>query len=125
MNASLKTKTKMDKNTLLIIEVPHANCALINHYDCDEFKKFTFWSEHLILHSETSLMKLLSYVGFTKINIEYEQRYNIFNHLQWLNTGKPGGHKHTPSFSEDLVISYDTYLAKNKMTDTIVAYCYL
>ena len=36
-------------NGRLILEVPHANDPLIRFYNCEEFKKFTFWSQHLIL----------------------------------------------------------------------------
>ena len=34
----------MNDKTLLIIEVPHADDFLISEYNCNEFKKFTFWS---------------------------------------------------------------------------------
>ena len=118
-------KEKMNTKTLLIIEVPHANDFLISEYDCDKFKKFTFWSEHLILHTEKSLMKLLNIVGFSNIKIKYYQRYNIFNHLNWLSNGKPGGHKNNKLNDEELIKSYDNFLVKNKKTDTLIAYCYI
>ncbi len=118
-------KKKMNTKTLLIIEVPHANDILINDYNSSEFKKFTFWSEHLILHTEKSLMKLLSIVGFSKININYYQRYNIFNHLFWLSDGKPGGHKNNNLHDEDLIKSYNNFLVKNKKTDTLIAHCWI
>lgn len=118
-------KEKMHKNTLLIIEVPHADDFLISQCNCDKFKKFTFWSEHLILHTEQSLMTLLNIVGFSKIEIKYCQRYNIFNHLNWLTNGTPGGHKSNELKDDDLVKSYNNFLVKNKKTDTLIAYCYL
>jgi 2-polyprenyl-3-methyl-5-hydroxy-6-metoxy-1,4-benzoquinol methylase len=118
-------KKKMDSKTLLIIEVPHADDFLISKYNCDEFKKFTFWSEHLILHTEKSLIKLLNIVGFSSIQITYYQRYNFFNHLGWLSNGKPGGHKTTNLSDNDLIKSYDNFLIKNKKTDTLIAYCYI
>jgi hypothetical protein len=118
-------KYKMSHKTLLIIEVPHANDFLIKHYECEAFKKFTFWSEHLILHTEKSLIKLLQIVGFSKINIKYYQRYNVYNHLHWLNKGQPGGHKKTKWNDNELIISYNNFLNKNKMTDTLVAHCYI
>ena len=86
-------KLKMHKDSILIIEVPHANDMLIKYFNNNDFKKYTFWSEHLILHTKKSLEKLLICVGFTNINIVYEQRYNFFNHIHWLSKGKPGGHK--------------------------------
>jgi predicted SAM-dependent methyltransferase len=118
-------KNKMKKKTILIIEVPHAHDFLISEYKCEAFKKFTFWSEHLILHTEKSLNTLLKKVGFSDIKITYYQRYNIFNHLQWLSNGKPGGHKNTKFKDIDLINSYNNFLIKNKKTDTLIAYCYI
>tara|TARA_Y100001970_G_C14258181_1_gene877197 strand:- start:9319 stop:10161 length:843 start_codon:yes stop_codon:yes gene_type:complete len=124
--ASLKCiKKKMSEKTLLIIEVPHANDSLINYYNCEKFKKFTFWSEHLILHTEKSLLNLLSLVGFSNIKITYYQRYNIFNHLNWLSNGKPGGHKNNNYNDQELIDTYNNFLIKNKITDTLIAYCYI
>lgn len=120
-----KIKEKMNDKTLLIIEVPHADDFLISEYDCDEFKKFTFWSEHLILHTEKSLMKLLNMVGFSNIQFTYYQRYNVFNHLNWLSNGRPGGHKNTRLSDDELIKSYDNFLIKNKKTDTLIVYCYI
>ena len=120
-----KIKEKMNSKTLLIIEVPHADDFLISEYKCDEFKKFTFWSEHLILHTEQSLMKLLNIVGFSNIQTTYYQRYNIFNHLNWLSNGKPGGHKNTHLCDDELIKSYNNFLINNKKTDTLIAYCYI
>lgn len=114
----------MDDNTKLIIEIPHAKDFLIDSYECESFKKFTFWSEHLILHTEISLINLLKIIGFSKIEVSYYQRYNIFNHLNWLNNGTPGGHKNNKISDNNLILAYDTFLEKNKKTDTIIAYCY-
>jgi hypothetical protein len=105
--------------------MPHANDILINEYNCAHFKNFTFWSEHLILHSEKSLKNLLNKVGFKNIQITYYQRYNIFNHLHWLSKGKPGGDKSTHFHDDNLIKSYNDFLVKNKKTDTIIAYCYI
>jgi SAM-dependent methyltransferase len=118
-------KTKMNKKTLLIIEVPHAGDILITDYNCDSFKKFTFWSEHLILYTEKSLLKLLNKLKFSDIKITYYQRYNIFNHLKWLHSGKPGGHKNNNFYADNLIESYNNYLINNKKTDTLIAYCYI
>jgi 2-polyprenyl-3-methyl-5-hydroxy-6-metoxy-1,4-benzoquinol methylase len=120
-----KIKKKMNEKTLLIIEVPHADDILISEYSCNKFKKFTFWSEHLILYTEKSLMRLLNIVGFSNIKITYYQRYNVFNHLNWLNKGTPGGHKTTIFSDDELIKSYDKFLIKNKKTDTLIVYCYI
>jgi SAM-dependent methyltransferase len=117
-------KPYMNDNTILIIEVPSAQDILLNKYNCESFKKFTFWSEHLVLYTEQTLFKLLSKNNFQYINIEYEQRYNIFNHLHWLSYNKPGGHNIWQN-DEQLNNSYVNYLKENQCTDTLIAYCKL
>ena len=52
-------KKNLKKNGKLIIEVPHADDFLLNFDELKEFKDFTFWSEHLILHTFFSLKKFL------------------------------------------------------------------
>lgn len=118
-------KSKMHKKSVLIIEVPHANDILIKHYKNNNFKKFTFWSQHLILHTKKSLEKLLMISGFSKINIKYEQRYNIFNHIFWLTDGKPGGHKSTILHDNELIKAYNSFVCRNELSDTLIAYCYI
>ena len=50
----------------IFIEVPHARDILLNWLYTDEFKNFTLWSQHLILHTKESLNKIVSVVGFEK-----------------------------------------------------------
>lgn len=124
INILKKIKSRMEENSLLIIEVPHAEDYLIK-MNCKAFKKFTFWSEHLILHTTETLNLLLKKAGFLKIEIKYIQRYNIFNHMKWQLDGKPGGHKTMKPQDSNLINAYNNYLIKNKMTDTLIAYCYI
>ena len=74
-------KTITNKNGRIIIEVPHANDFLLKKSNLNEFKNFTLWSEHYILHTATSLNKFLKIAGFKNIKIKYFQRYNIYNHI--------------------------------------------
>lgn len=76
-------KSKLKSNGKIIIEVPHAEDFLILQDELKEFKKFTFWSEHLILHTHNSLKKVLQQSGFKNIKIKYLQRYDLANHLGW------------------------------------------
>jgi 2-polyprenyl-3-methyl-5-hydroxy-6-metoxy-1,4-benzoquinol methylase len=117
---TLKTlKTKLTKNGKIIIEVPSANDFLLK---LKEFKKFTFWSEHLILHTENSLRKILEFSGFKKINIKYYQRYNFSNHLGWFIKRIPGGHDLYKNISDKKINKdYSDYLIRNKSTDTLSA----
>ena len=115
----------MHCNTILIIEVPSANDILINKYNCESFKKFTFWSEHLCLYTNETLLKILQKAIFTNITIDNEQRYNIFNHLYWITHDKPGGHNIWNSNEQNLIAAYNDYLKSNNYTDTLLAYCVL
>ena len=116
-------KCKVVSGGYVLIEVPHANDFLLNAVACDEFKQFTLWSQHLVLHTRDSLRKMLEYVGLTEVLIEGVQRYPLSNHLNWLANGKAGGHK-SPLSSLDSDVLFDAYqnaLARIDATDTLVA----
>jgi len=116
---SISTKMRGGR---ILIEVPHANDFLLSFLDLDSFKKFTFWSEHLILHTRQTLTLFLEKAGFKNICIEGYQRYPLANHLCWLSQGKPGGH-HLWSYlrSSELDSAYAQMLAHLDKTDTLIA----
>jgi SAM-dependent methyltransferase len=105
----------------VVIEVPHANDFLLSQ--SDSFKQFTLWSQHLILHTRLSLGAFLGQSGFADIAIEGIQRYTLSNHLQWLKTGKPGGHRSNLSLldTDELRTAYANSLARIDANDTLVA----
>lgn len=116
-------KQKIHSGGYVIIEVPHARDFLLTQLACDDFKQFTLWSQHLLLHTRQSLQKMLAFVGFIDIQIEGVQRYSLSNHLHWLSHGKPGGHKSTLAMIESnaLLDAYQNALARVDATDTLVA----
>lgn len=115
-------KSKLRNNGKIIIEVPHAEDFLILQDELKEFKNFTFWSEHLILHTFKSLKTVLSKSGFKNINIQYYQRYNFSNHLGWFLMRKPGGHYfYKKIISDSLNSIYCENLVKLGQTDTLIA----
>ncbi len=115
-------KSKLKPKGKIIIEVPHAEDFLILQKDLQEFKDFTFWSEHLILHTFKSLKCILLNSGFKKIDIQYFQRYNFSNHLGWFINRKPGGHNFNKNIvSHKLNLSYCENLKKLGQTDTLIA----
>ena len=106
----------------MIIEVPHARDALFTIYDCEKFKQFTFWSEHLILHTKTSLKLILNAAMFSSFEIYGYQRYPLSNHLYWLSKGMPGGQDKWPELiSDKLNFEYKEQLSKLDRTDTLIA----
>lgn len=112
----------MKKGAKLIVEVPHANDFLISFLELESFKAFTFWSEHLILHTRESLKAFLKAAGFNKIDICGYQRYPLANHLYWLTKGNPGGHKIWKILRDpELESCYFKMLDSLNKTDTLIA----
>jgi 2-polyprenyl-3-methyl-5-hydroxy-6-metoxy-1,4-benzoquinol methylase len=106
----------------IIIEVPHAGDALLNTYDLESFRKFTLWSEHLILHTRKSLEVFLAAAGFQQITVTGFQRFPLANHLMWLKDGKPGGHVKMPQLRDSaLEDAYSKMLSRIDQNDTIIA----
>ena len=107
----------------LIIEVPHSRDFLLNTIDNESFKSFTFWSEHLILHTKESLEIFLNYCGYHKSKIIGYQRYPLSNHIHWMSSGKPGGHEVLDFLNDEkLVKSYNNILVERDETDTIIGF---
>ncbi|WP_120495688.1 bifunctional 2-polyprenyl-6-hydroxyphenol methylase/3-demethylubiquinol 3-O-methyltransferase UbiG [Kiloniella sp. EL199] len=107
----------------IIIEVPHAKDFLLQQLNCNDFKNFTLWSQHLILHTRESLFKFLTSTGFHNITIQGKQRYPLSNHLTWLSKKRPGGHKNILSSidNDQLKSAYEASLQMIDATDTLVA----
>ena len=115
-------KNKLKKGGKIIIEIPHAKDFLILQDELKEFKNFTFWSEHLILHTYKSLKVILLRAGFKSINIEYYQRYNFSNHLGWFIKRKPDGHNfYKKIVNNELNEIYSKNLRRLGQTDTLIA----
>lgn len=114
---------KLKPGGVLVAEVPHASEFLLSQVECEAYKRFTLWSQHLVLHTRESLARLIRHAGFGQVTVEGIQRYPVSNHLNWLANGKPGGHKSVLSAvdSEALHAAYEAALAKIDATDTLVA----
>ena len=75
----------------------------------------------MVLHTEKSLKKILTYSGFKKIKIKYIQRYGFANHLGWFLTRKPGGHEYFKKYSNKIIeADYEQFLIENRQTDTLI-----
>lgn len=118
-----KLHTKMSENSRIVIEVPHANDFLLSFLENESFKKFTFWSEHLILHTRLSLQIYLEKAGFKNIVISGFQRYPLANHIHWLSEKKPGGHNIWDFLRTDVLdCAYSEMLSNIDKNDTLIAY---
>jgi SAM-dependent methyltransferase len=114
---------KLKPGGRIVVEVPSASDVLLTLYDCDAFKRFTYWSQHLFLFTASTLETLARQAGLGVVATQFYQRYPISNHLYWLSKGRAGGHQRwgfldTPA----LEIAYASTLAAIGKTDTIIAH---
>lgn len=121
-NVLLELGSLIAEKGKIIIEVPHANDALLTLYKNKPFSEFTYWSCHLYLFSPNSLRMLGEQAGFNVDYIQQTQRYPLSNHLNWLINGEPGGHKQF-GFLDSLQLNsaYTAQLSSIGMCDTLVA----
>lgn len=117
-----RLRTLLRPGGRLVIEVPHAGDALLTLYDCEAFRRFTLWSEHLILHTRRTLAAFISEAGFSSVAVKGIQRYSAANHLYWLRHQQPGGHSAWAVLEDHgLGEAYAATLQSLDMTDTLVA----
>tara|TARA_E500000178_G_C17034389_1_gene762486 strand:- start:4209 stop:5069 length:861 start_codon:yes stop_codon:yes gene_type:complete len=111
---------KLKPNGRIIIEVPHAEDALLNLYKSASFAKFTYWSLHLYLFNQKTLRLLAKQTPFKVESIRYSQRYGLSNHLHWLATHQPGGQNNWDFLNDPMLDEmYEAKLAELERTDTI------
>ncbi len=116
-----KIKKHLKPGGEFIIETPNADDALISLYNCDAFKKFTFWSCHVVLYNSKSLETLLKNAGFKIKWSKQVQRYPISNHLYWLCNGKPGGQNVWNFLNSDIAsMEYARMLEEKGICDTLM-----
>tara|TARA_B110000003_G_scaffold165611_1_gene165581 strand:+ start:4474 stop:5355 length:882 start_codon:yes stop_codon:yes gene_type:complete len=116
-------KMLLKDNGTIIIEVPHARDILLETFNLEDFKDFTFWSEHLILHTQDSLTAFAHQSGLELQNMECFQRYPLANHFNWLLEGKPGGHEKYSQLNDDEFHKhYEAFLKEINQTDTLIGY---
>jgi 2-polyprenyl-3-methyl-5-hydroxy-6-metoxy-1,4-benzoquinol methylase len=115
-------RSRLAPGGAVIVEVPHARDFLFNTLGSEAFKAFTFWSEHLVLHTHASLARVLALAGFSDVSIKGYQRYGLENHLHWLVKGKPGGQQSWAHLAEaELNGRYAGLLQSIDETDTLIA----
>ena len=108
------------KNGKIFIETPNSNDALIKLYESSSFKNFTYWDNHLVLFNHKSFEYMLRKIQGIRYKSIPVQRYGIANHLYWLATEKPGGHKLWANLETDLIKSeYRNQLYSLQMNDTL------
>ena len=96
----------------IIAEVPCVNDPLTSLYKIPAFEKF-YWSiAHHYYFSPKSISNILDTLNCS-YEIIPEQRYDLSNHIVWLNDGKPGGQGYyNDTFSKELLNKYKNDLIK-------------
>lgn len=107
---------------VLTIVVPNVEDALLTLYDIPAFRLFYFTPAHQFYYSQRTLRSLLAAAGFSSCEILPKQRYDLSNHMHWMQYGKPGGvGKYDHVFSENLRSQYRADLCRTFMCDTLLA----
>lgn len=121
-----KLKKHLNKDGMILIEVPNANDALLSLYNSEAFADFTYWHCHVYLYNNETLRMLVKKAGLRVKFMEQIQRYPLSNHLYWLSQGKPGGHQKW-AFMNDAQLDkqYGYLLAKLGIADTVIAGLYV
>jgi hypothetical protein len=85
------------------------------------FEQF-YWSvAHHWYFTKESLSRVLEKAGYA-FELLPEQRYDISNHMVWMQEGKPGGMgRYNHVFDEELNRKYKEQLKRHWTCDTIVA----
>jgi SAM-dependent methyltransferase len=111
----LKSESKM------VFEVPCATDPLVELYHVPAFDKF-YWSvAHHWYFNRESLTVVLKKVD-SKFALYPEQRYDLSNHIRWMQQGKPGGLGHYHRiFGDELDRLYKQKLKEHWLCDTIIA----
>jgi 2-polyprenyl-3-methyl-5-hydroxy-6-metoxy-1,4-benzoquinol methylase len=123
INILIELQKYMKDDGVIIIEVPHARDVLLETFNLESFKKFTLWSEHLILHTRDSLKAFAMNSGLKVKSIEGFQRYPISNHFNWLLNGEPSGHEIFHNLNNrDFHKEYAKFLNTIDQTDTLLGY---
>jgi 2-polyprenyl-3-methyl-5-hydroxy-6-metoxy-1,4-benzoquinol methylase len=119
-----KLRLMLNDNGKIIIEVPNVDDSLISIYDIKEFKDFYFCSAHVSYFSAKTLKYCLEQ---SKINnqISFVQRYDVYNHINWLKNKQPGDLETSLKiFSEKMCKAYSADLINNSVADTLWAVGY-
>ncbi len=112
----------LNPNGKIIAEVPNVNDPLTSLYKIPAFERF-YWSiVHHYYFNPESLSQVLDC-----LDCDYkflpEQRYDLSNHLVWMQEGKPGGQgKYNHIFSKETNENYLNDLKASGHCDTFILY---
>lgn len=110
----------LDPGAYAFVEVPNVQDALLSLYQVQDFSKFYYQTMHTIYFSPKTLEDVFHSAGFSTVELIPKQRYDLSNHMVWLQEGKPGGMaRYQNVFSPELENAYASSLKENWVCDTI------
>jgi len=117
-----KMQGLLKNNGVMIAEIPCANDPLTSIYDIEAFEKF-YWSiAHHYYYTPKSLKYILDELGYN-YELVPEQRYDLSNHMTWMNEGRPGGQfKYSEQLGNEVNKAYSEHLKKTWQCDTMFLY---
>ena len=111
---------KIKPGGLMIFETPSVSDPLYSLYDIEAYKKFFWQVAHVYNFTRKSMEYLLKSMGWS-FEITPHQRYDLSNHMWWMQTDKPGGRgKYSQIFSKQLDQKYKEDLEKSKYYDSLI-----
>ena len=103
-------------------DVPHARDVLISFLDLEAFKRFTFWSEHLMPHTRLSLETLLRATGSADVKIGGGSALSPGQSPLLAGERAARGHQQCPTLRDpDLESAHGAMLERLDPTDTLIA----
>lgn len=121
INFLKEVKKKLSQNGKLIIEVPNVDDILVSVYKIKNHLDFYWEIAHNYYFSKNSLMQVMDRAGYSS-EIHPLQRYDLSNHMYWMQYGKPGGQGfYSPLFTPSLLAEYEKCLKEKYICDTIYA----
>ncbi len=73
---------------LLYLELPNIDDVLLSAFDVKGYADFYYREPHVCYYSKETLRALLTKAGFEG-EFGTVQRYNFYNHIHWVQTGRP------------------------------------
>jgi 2-polyprenyl-3-methyl-5-hydroxy-6-metoxy-1,4-benzoquinol methylase len=123
-NFMIQCYSKIAKGGVMVFETPSASDPLYALYDIKEYRAFFWQVAHIYTFTEKSMSFFLKSMGWS-FKVTPHQRYDISNHMSWMQTGKPGGRgKYSQIFSHKLEEEYKINLQKSGYYDSLIVTIY-
>lgn len=117
-----KLASKLKKGGLILIETQNEYDALLEYYESKSFEAFIHMNCKENLFNAKTLRKLIKQAHLKTLTIRQIQKFPFSNHIHWLLTNRPDGHKKW-SLVDKIIppYLYQTILKKYNTCDTLIS----